>query len=102
MKDNNPYNSRDYEELSKRVDALLDGTDVPTANTPAGSDDLAQYTPAGLDTEDGRTYQNFSNGYAQAPEAEYRDHGGKKPTRAARAAGQVRRKRRKKGGCCCD
>ena len=100
MKDNNPYNSRDYEELSKRVDALLDGTDVPTANTPGGSDDLAQYTPAGLDTEDGRTYQNFSNGYAQAPEAEYRDHGGKKPTRAARAAGQVRRKRHKKGGCC--
>ena len=100
MKDNNPYNSRDYEELSKRVDALLDGTDVPTANTPAGSDDLAQYTPAGLDTEDGKTYQNFSNGYAQAPEAGYRDHGGKKPTRAARAAGQVRRKRRKKGGCC--
>ena len=100
MKDNNPYNSRDYEELSKRVDALLDGTDVPTANTPAGSDDLVQYTPAGLDTEDGRTYQNFSNGYAQAPEAEYRDHGGKKPTRAARAAGQVRRKRHKKGGCC--
>ena len=87
MKDNNTNNSQDFEDLSRRVDALLDG-------------DLAQYTPAGLDTEDGRTYQNFSNGYAQAPEAEYRDHGGKKPTRAARAAGQVRRKRRKKGGCC--
>ena len=84
MKDNNTNNSQDFEDLSRRVDALLDG-------------DLAQYTPAGLDTEDGRTYQNFSNGYAQAPEAEYRDHGGKKPTRAARAAGQVRRK---KGGCC--
>ena len=87
MKNNNPNNSQDFEDLSRRVDALLDG-------------DLAQYTPAGLDTEDGRTYQNFSNGYAQAPEAEYRDHGGKRPTRAARAAGQVRRKRRKKGGCC--
>ena len=61
---------------------------------------LAQYTPAGLDTEDGKTYQNFSNGYAQAAPVEYRDHGGQKPTRAARAAGQVRRKRRRKGGCC--
>ena len=87
MKDNNTNNSQDFEDLSRRVDALLDG-------------DLAQYTPAGLDAEDGRTYQNFSNGYAQAPEAEYRDHGGKKPTRAARAAGQTRRRRRKKGGCC--
>jgi LCP family protein required for cell wall assembly len=100
MKDNNPYNSRDFAELSKRVDALLDGPDLLIQDTPAGSDDLAQYTPAGLDAEVGRTYQNFSNGYAQAPEAEYRDHGGQKPTRAARAAGQVRRKRRRKGGCC--
>ena len=100
MKDNNPYNSQDFAELSKRVDALLDGPDLLIQDTPAGPDDLAQYTPAGLDAEDGKTYQNFSNGYAQTPEAEYRDHGGKKPTRAARAASQTRRKRRKKGGCC--
>ena len=100
MKDNNPYNSRDFEELSKRVDALLDGPDLLIQDTPAGADDLAQYTPAGLDTEAGRTYQNFSNGYAHAPQADYRDHGGQTPTRAARAAGQVRRKRRRKGGCC--
>ena len=89
MKDNNPYNSQDFEELSKRVDALLDGPDL-----------LIQDTPAGPDDRDGKTYSNYANGYAQAPEAEYRDHGGKKPTRAARAAGQTRRKRRKKGGCC--
>ena len=89
MKDNNTNNSQDFAELSKRVDALLDG-----------GDDLAQYTPAGLDTEDGKTYQNFSNGYAPAAPVEYRDHGGKRPTRAARAAGQTRRKRRRKGGCC--
>ena len=89
MKDNNPYNSQDFEELSKRVDALLDGPDL-----------LIQDTPAGPDDRDGKTYSNYANGYAQAPEAEYRDHGGKKPTRAARAAGQTRRRRRKKGGCC--
>ena len=87
MKDNNTNNSQDFEDLSRRVDALLDG-----------GDDLAQYTPAGLDIEDGKTYQNFSNGYAQDAPVEYRDHGGKKPTRAARAAGHPRRKRRKKGG----
>ena len=100
MKDNNPYNSQDFAELSKRVDALLDGPDLLIQDTPAGTDDLAQYTPAGLDAEDGKTYQNFSNGYAQAAPVEYRDHGGQKPTRAARAAGQTRRRRRKKGGCC--
>ena len=90
MKDNNTNNSQDFEDLSRRVDALLDG-------------DLAQYTPAGLDIEDGKTYQNFSNGYSQPvtqPE-EYRYQGGKRPTRAAKAAaGKTRRKRRKKRGCC--
>ena len=89
MKDNNPYNSQDFEELSKRVDALLDGPDLLTQDTPAGPGD-----------RDGKTYSNYANGYAQAAPVEYRDHGGKKPTRAARAAGQTRRKRRKKGGCC--
>ena len=78
MKDNNTNNSQDFAELSKRVDALLDG-----------GDDLAQYTPAGLDTEDGKTYQNFSNGYAQAVPAEYRDQGGKRPTRDSNIKWQI-------------
>ena len=87
MKNNNPNNSQDFEDLSRRVDALLDG-------------DLDQYTPAGLDTEDGTTYQNFSNGYSRPQSAEYRNYGSKRPaTRAARGAGQ-RRKSRRKGGCC--
>ena len=87
MKNNNPNNSQDFEDLSRRVDALLDG-------------DLDQYTPAGLETEDGTTYQNFSNGYSRPQSAEYRNYGSKRPaTRAARAAGQ-RRKSRRKGGCC--
>ena len=86
MKNNNPNESQDFEDLSRRVDALLDS-------------DLDQYTPAGLDTEDGVTYQNFSNGYSRPQPAEYRNYGSKRPTRAARAAGQ-RRKSRRKGGCC--
>ena len=87
MKNNNPNESQDFEDLSRRVDALLDG-------------DLDQYTPAGLDTEDGATYQNFSNGYSRPQSAEYRNYGGNRPaTRAARAAGQ-RQKSRRKGGCC--
>ena len=66
MKDNNTNNSQDFEDLSRRVDALLDG-------------DLDQYTPAGLDTEDGTTYQNFSNGYSRPQSAEYRNYGSKRP-----------------------
>ena len=42
MKDNNTNNSQDFAELSKRVDALLDGPDLLIQDTPAGSDDLAQ------------------------------------------------------------
>ena len=92
MKNNNPYNSRDFEELSKKVDALLDGADAP-----------AQYNEPDLLVEEGATYQNFSNGYIrpQGQPEEYRNYGGQRPTRAAKAAaGKTRRKRRKKSGCC--
>lgn len=92
MKNNDHYNSRDFEELSRQVDALLDGTDTP-----------AQYNEPDLLVEEGATYQNFSNGYTrpQSQPEEYRNYGGQRPTRAAKAAaGKTRRKRRKKGGCC--
>ena len=94
MKNNDHYNSRDFEELSKQVDALLDGPEAP-----------AQYSEPDLLVEEGVTYQNFSNGYnrpqVQSQPEEYRDYGGQRPTRAAKAAaGKTRRKRRKKRGCC--
>ena len=92
MKNNDHYNPRDFEELSKQVDALLDEPNVP-----------AQYSEPDLLVEEGVTYQNFSNGYnrPQPEPEEYRDYGGQRPTRAAKAAaGKTRRKRRKKRGCC--
>ena len=90
MKNNDPYKNREFDELARRADALM-----------ADGDDLAQYTPAGMDDDDGVTYQNFSNGYGRPQNAEYRDYGGKRPaSRAARAAGQTRRKRRRRSGCC--
>ena len=92
MKNNNPYNDQDFDDLSRRVDALLDG-----------EKDVTEYTPAGLDTDDGMVFQNFSNNYGgkQAAPAEYRDYGGQKPpSRAARAAGRPARKRKRRGcGC---
>ena len=92
MKNNKPYDDREFDELDKRVDALL-----------GGEDDLAEYTPAGLDTDDGVVYQNYSNNYggSKPAPAEYRDYGGQKPrSRAARAAGKPVR-RRKRRGCGC-
>ena len=88
MKNNNPYNNREFDDLAKRVDALLDG-----------DDDLAEYTPAGLDADDGIVFQNYSNGYGKAAPAEYRNYGGSKaPSRAELASGRKVRKRR---GCGC-
>ena len=90
MKNNKPYDAREFDELDKRVDALL-----------SGGDDLAEYTPAGLDTDDGRVFQNFSNNYGgkQSAPAEYADYGGQKPvSRAELASGKKVRKRR---GCGC-
>ena len=91
MKKKDPYHTQEFQELTRRADALM------------ADDDLAQYTPAGLDDDDGVRYQNFSNGYGQPARSagEYRDYGGRRPaSRAARAAGQTRRKRRRKSGCC--
>lgn len=88
MKNNNPYNNREFDDLARRVDALLDG-----------DDDLAKYTPAGLDADDGIVFQNYSNGYGKAAPAEYRNYGGSKaPSRAELASGRKVRKRR---GCGC-
>ena len=88
MKNNNPNNNREFDDLAKRVDALLDG-----------DDDLAEYTPAGLDADDGIVFQNYSNGYGKAAPAEYRNYGGSKaPSRAELASGRKVRKRR---GCGC-
>ena len=89
MKHNDPYHSQEYNELAKRADALI-----------SGDDDLAQYTPAGIE-DDGTVYQNFSNGYGRPQSGEYRDYGEKTPSRAARAAGQTRRKSRRRGCCGC-
>ena len=88
MKNNNPYNNREFDDLARRVDALLDG-----------DDDLAEYTPADLDADDGIVFQNYSNGYGKAAPAEYRNYGGSKaPSRAELASGRKVRKRR---GCGC-
>ena len=80
MKNNDHYNPRDFEELSKQVDALLDEPNVP-----------AQYSEPDLLVEEGVTYQNFSNGYnrPQPDPEEYRDYGGQRPTRAAKAAAGI-------------
>ena len=90
MKNNNSYDPREADELSRRIDALT-GRD----------DDVAEYTPAGLDTDDGRVFQNFSNNYGgkQSASAEYADYGGSSaPSRAELASGkQVRNGR----GCGC-
>ena len=90
MKNNNSYDPREADELSRRIDALT-GRD----------DDLAEYTPAGLDTDDGRVFQNFSNNYGgkQSASAEYADYGGSSaPSRAELASGKQVRKGR---GCGC-
>ena len=86
---NDHYNSRDFEELSRQVDALLDGTEAP-----------AQYNEPDLLVEEGMTYRNFSNGYNRPEQEEYRDYGGQQPARTAKAVRRSRRKRRKKRGCC--
>ena len=90
MKNNNTYDPKEADELSRRIDALT-GRD----------DDLAEYTPAGMDIDDGRVFQNFSNNYGgkQSAPAEYADYGGSSaPSRAELASGKKVRKRR---GCGC-
>lgn len=80
MKNNDSYDSQEFDALVRQIDALTSG------------ESLEENTPA---------YQNYSNGYGRPQNAEYRDYGEKTPSRAARAAGQTRRKSRRKGCCGC-
>ena len=80
MKNNDSYDSQEFDALVRQIDALTSG------------ESLEENTPA---------YQNYSNGYGRPQSAEYRDYGEKTPSRAARAAGQTRRKSRRKGCCGC-
>ena len=83
MENNDSYDPQEFDALVRQIDALTSG------------DDLEQNIP------DPPAYQNYSNGYRQPRNAEYRDYGEKTPSRAARAAGQTRRKSRRKGCCGC-
>ena len=80
MKNNDSYDSQEFDALVRQIDALTSG------------ESLEENTPA---------YQNYSNGYGRPQNAEYRDYGEKTPSRAARAAGQPRRKSRRRGCCGC-
>ena len=80
MKNNDSYDSQEFDALVRQIDALTSG------------ESLEENTPA---------YQNYSNGYGRPQNAEYRDYGEKTPSRAARAAGQTRRKSRRRGCCGC-
>lgn len=97
--------SQDFDDLIRQIDDLL------VDPGPEDGIDLAQYTPAAAEADEGVVYQNYSNGYRasagaynpdfqrQSVRGEYLDYGGKQPTRAARKAGG--RPRRKRRGCGC-
>ena len=80
MKNNDSYDSQEFDALVRQIDALTSG------------ESLEENTPA---------YQNYSNGYGRPQNAEYRDYGEKTPSGAAGAAGQTRRKSRRRGCCGC-
>ena len=80
MKNNDSYDSQEFDALVRQIDALTSG------------ESLEENTPA---------YQNYSNGYGRPQSGEYRDYGEKPPSRADRAARQTRWKSRRKGCCGC-
>ena len=124
MRNSNPYDPREAEDLSRRVDRLLDDmgaspaepADTVSPAGPADGFDLSQYTPADTAADDGVVFQNYSNQYGAADgprinaynqdlhrsagQNEYRDYGEK--TTAARKAARSRRKHGRRGcGCGC-
>ena len=123
MQKSNSYDPQEFDDLSQRIDSLLDEA-AGKSDAPESGIDLSPYTPADTDSHEGMVFQNYSNQYGRAdgqngqhPQAynqdllreqrrqanrdEYRDYGREPTSTASRKAARAHRKARPKGCCGC-